>query len=121
MADPVIRDRTDNMSETAGMAEGPVMLVNIFTPKAGMADEFIRAQTAEYVRLRGLVKGHISNRLGRAVDGSNQLVNVALFDTMENYNAWRASTLFSEHLEIIAPLIQESAPGLYAVAYDYGA
>ena len=121
MTDGPVRDRTDNLGETAGTAEGPVMLVNLFTPKPGMADAFIEAQTAEYVRLRGQVKGHIGNRLGRAVDGSNQLVNVALFDTMENYNAWRASELFAAHLAIIAPLIEESAPGIYSIAYDYTA
>jgi hypothetical protein len=79
----IITDRTDNTGDSASLITGQVLLVNLFTPKPGMADAFIAAQTGEYVRLKGQVKGWIGNRLGRAVDGSGQLVNVALFDSME--------------------------------------
>lgn len=118
--DPAIVDRTSNQSDAALSAEGPVMLVNLFTPKPGMADEFVRVQSAEYARLSGKVAGYIGNRLGRAVDGSGQLVNVALFDSMASYNAWRASRLFADHVDIIRPLIERSAPGIYSVAYRAG-
>lgn len=118
--DPAISDRTANQDERALAANGPVMLVNLFTPKPGMADEFVRVQSAEYVRLRGQVEGYLGNRLGKAVDGSDQLVNVALFDTIENYNNWRASVLFVEHMDVIRPLIEKAAPGMYSVAYSFG-
>lgn len=118
--DPMIADRTANESAAARAVEGPVMLVNLFTPKPGMEQAFIDAQTAEYVRLKGKVEGWRGNRLGRAVDGSGQLVNVALFDSIETYNAWRDSALFAEHLDIIRPFVEKSAPGMYAVLYSAG-
>lgn len=118
--DPVVTDRTDNLGADALHVAGQVLLVNLFTPKPGMVDAFIAAQTGEYVRLKGQVKGWIGNRLGRAVDGSGQLVNVALFDSMENYNAWRESKLFADHLDIIRPFVEESAPGMYELLYSAG-
>lgn len=118
--DPIVTDRTDNSSTDALQVAGQVLLVNLFTPKDGMEQAFIDAQTGEYVRLKGLVKGWIGNRLGRAVDGSGQLVNVALFDSMESYNAWRESKLFADHLDIIRPYVEKSAPGMYELLYSAG-
>lgn len=118
--DPMVTDRTDNSSNDAMQVAGQVLLVNLFTPKAGMTDDFIAAQTGEYVRLKGQVKGWIGNRLGRAVDGSGQLVNVALFDGMESYNAWRESQLFADHLDIIRPFVEKAAPGMYELLYSAG-
>ena len=62
---PMISDRTDNFGEGARSVAGAVLLVNLFTPKAGQEDAFIKAQTGEYVRLRGQVEGWLGNRLGR--------------------------------------------------------
>lgn len=118
--DPMITDRTDNSSTDAMQVAGRVLLVNLFTPKAGMTDHFIAAQTGEYVRLKGQVSGWVGNRLGRAVDGSGQLVNVALFDSMESYNVWRESKLFADHLDIIRPFVEKSAPGMYELLYSAG-
>jgi heme-degrading monooxygenase HmoA len=113
----MITDRTDNYSATAKSNKGQVMLVNLFTPKEHMVEQFIAAQTGEYVRLKGLVKGWIGNKLGRAVDG-NQLVNVAIFDNIENYNEWRQSQLFAEHLDVIKPFVANASPGMYQVIYS---
>lgn len=118
--DPMVVDRTANQQGPALDVAGVVMLVNLFTPKAGMEQAFIDAQTGEYVRLKGKVAGWIGNRLGRAVDGSGQLVNVAMFDSMASYNAWRNSALFAEHVEIIRPFVERSAPGMYEVLYRAG-
>jgi heme-degrading monooxygenase HmoA len=118
--DPIVTDRTDNSNADAMAVAGQVLLVNLFTPKAGMTDAFIAAQTGEYVRLKGQVKGWIGNRLGRTVDGSDQLVNVALFDSMDNYNGWRNSKLFADHLDIIRPFVDKSAPGMYELLYSAG-
>jgi heme-degrading monooxygenase HmoA len=118
--DPMVTDRTSNQSSDALSVTGAVMLVNLFTPKPGQEQAFIDAQTAEYVRLKGKVEGWIGNRLGRAVDGNGQLVNVAMFDSMANYNAWRESALFAEHLEIIRPFVEKSAPGMYELLYSAG-
>jgi heme-degrading monooxygenase HmoA len=118
--DPMVVDRTSNLGDAAKAVDGVVMLVNLFTPKDDMEQAFIDAQTAEYVRLKGKVEGWIGNRLGRAVDGNGQLVNVAMFDSMTNYNAWRDSALFAEHLEIIRPFVEKSAPGMYELLYSAG-
>lgn len=118
--DPVIHDRTSNNNDASRNVSGVVMLVNLFTPKPGMSQAFVDAQTQEYVRLKGKVTGWIGNRLGRAVDDSGQLVNVAMFDSMASYNAWRDSALFAEHLEIIRPFIEKSAPGMYELLYSAG-
>lgn len=116
----IVTDRTDNHNADAMVVAGQVLLINLFTPKPGMVDDFIAAQTGEYVRLNGQVEGWIGNRLGRAVDGSGQLVNVALFNSMENYNAWRESKLFADHLDIIRPYVEKSAPGMYELLYSAG-
>lgn len=116
----IVIDRTDNHNTDAMVVAGQVLLINLFTPKPGMVDDFIAAQTGEYVRLNGQVKGWIGNRLGRAVDGSGQLVNVALFDGMESYNAWRESQLFADHLDIIRPFVEKAAPGMYELLYSAG-
>lgn len=111
--DPMIKDQTDNTQKI----EGPVMLVNLFTPKPGQEQAFIDAQTAEYRRLD--VDGWIGNRLGRAVDGG-KLVNVAVFESLEKYNAWRESEAFAAHVEVIRPYVAEAAPGMYEILYSAG-
>ena len=70
------------MDDRALLARDPVVLINVFTPKSGRTDDFIRAQTAEYVRLAGQVEGALGNRLLRALDGK-RVVNVAYFASVE--------------------------------------
>ncbi|MCI0533925.1 MAG: antibiotic biosynthesis monooxygenase [Verrucomicrobiales bacterium] len=116
MADNVIHDRTDLPEEYAG----PVVLVNVFTPKAGKLDEFIAVQTGEYRRLLGKVAGWRGNRLHRSLDGKTA-VNYAVFESLSAYKAWRGSDLFAEHLKVIEPLVERSEPGLYsAPLYEAG-
>jgi heme-degrading monooxygenase HmoA len=117
--EPMITDRTDNRSPAADGLKGAVLLVNLFTARPGMEEQFIKAQTDEYVRLRGRVEGWIGNRLGRAVNG-NEIVNVAMFETLDHYNAWRASELFRDHVEVIRPFVANSAPGMYQLLYAAG-
>ncbi len=114
----MITDQTNNQSADALNTTGVVMLVNTFTPKPGMEQAFIEAQTGEYIRLKGRVPGWLGNRLGRAVDHNGPLVNVALFATMSQYNAWRASDLFLEHVDVIKPYVERAAPALYEVIYS---
>jgi len=115
--DQLIVDQTANKSDEAARTSGPVMLVNVFTPKPGLTEEFIEAQTAEYKRLN--VDGWIGNRLGRSVDGK-QLVNVAIFESLSKYNSWRESDEFANHVEIIKPFIEQAAPGMYEIVYSAG-
>lgn len=113
----MIEDQTKNYAGDAAAIAGPVMLVNIFTPKQGRTDEFIAAQTAEYRRLE--IDGWIGNRLGRAVDGS-KLVNVAIFENLQKYNVWRESDAFAAHVDRISPFVERSAPGMYEILYSAG-
>ncbi|MBE9102119.1 antibiotic biosynthesis monooxygenase family protein [Vacuolonema iberomarrocanum] len=87
MSDPLISDRTRNQDALAEESSEPVLLVNLFTPKEGHEDDFMRAQVGEYERLNGQVPGWIGNRLGRAVDGSG-FVNIALFESLKLYQNW---------------------------------
>lgn len=105
------------MDDRALIAGGAVVLVNIFTPKAGRTDDFIKAQTAEYVRLRGQVEGALGNRLLKAIDG-RRVVNIAYFASVELYDAWRASALFADHLDRIRDLVDVVDPALYRPAYE---
>ncbi len=93
------------------------MLVNVFTPLSGMTDTFIEAQTAEYVRLNGLVNGASGNRLLRSLDGK-RAVNIAYFESVELYDAWIASDLFADHLSRIKHLVEKVEPALFDVAYE---
>lgn len=105
------------MDDKASIDAGAVVLVNIFTPKPGLTDDFIRAQTGEYVRLRGLVKGALGNRLLRALDGK-RVVNIAYFESADLYDAWRASNLFADHLDRIRHLVDAVDPDLYRPVYE---
>lgn len=110
-----VHDRTELPENHAG----PVVLVNIFTPKPGQLDAFIAAQTGEYRRLLGKVAGWKGNRLHRSLDGKT-VVNYAVFDSLAAYKAWRESELFADHVAIIAPFIERSEPGIYEPLYEAG-
>jgi heme-degrading monooxygenase HmoA len=105
------------MDDKALIARGAVVLVNVFTPKAGRTDDFIRAQTAEYIRLAEQVEGALGNRLLRALDGA-RVVNIAYFASVELYEAWRASALFADHLDRIRDLVEHVDPALYSPVYE---
>lgn len=105
------------MDDHALIASGAVVLVNVFTPKAGLTDDFIEAQTAEYVRLKGQVEGALGNRLLRALDG-RRVINVAYFASVALYDAWRESALFADHLDRIRHLVDIVDPALYLPVYE---
>lgn len=112
----IVLDQTD----TSGAPEGPVVLINIFTPKNGDLDAFVTAQLGEYERQRGIASGWIGNSLCRAVDGTTA-VNIAVFQSLADYRAWRESPDFAEHLEIIRPFVEASRPGMYFPVYGSSA
>ena len=105
------------MNDRDLIASGAVVLVNVFTPLPGMTDAFIAAQTAEYRRLRGLVRGALGNRLLRSRD-SSKAVNIAYFESTELYDAWIGSELFADHLARIRHLIDKVEPSLYTLVYE---
>jgi heme-degrading monooxygenase HmoA len=105
------------VDDRALVDSGAVVLVNVFTPKSGRVDDFIRAQTAEYKRLAGQIEGALGNRLLRSLDGK-RVVNIAYFASVELYDAWRESALFAEHLERIRNLVEAVDPALYSPVYE---
>jgi heme-degrading monooxygenase HmoA len=105
------------MNDNHLIDQGSVILVNVFTPLPGMTDAFVEAQTAEYTRLKGLVKGALGNRLLRSLDGK-RAVNIAYFESVELYDAWIASDLFADHLSRIKHLVEKVDPALFDVAYE---
>lgn len=105
------------MNDRALIDQGAVVLVNVFTPRPGRTDDFIRAQTDEYLRLTGLVEGALGNRLLRALDG-RRVVNIAYFTSVELYDAWRASALFADHLDRIRDLVEAVDPALYSPVFE---
>lgn len=105
------------MNDKDLIAQGSVILVNVFTPHPEKTDAFIEAQTAEYLRLKGLVKGARGNRLLRSLDGK-RIVNIAYFESVELYDAWIASNLFADHLSRIKHLVEKVEPALFDVAYE---
>jgi heme-degrading monooxygenase HmoA len=111
----VVHDQTNLAIEHTGK----VVLINKFTAKPGQLDKFIEAQTNEYKRLLGKIEGWQGNRLIKSLDNKNA-INIAVFDSMKSYNAWRNSKLFTEHVEVIKPFVEKSEPGMYEVLYDAG-
>ncbi len=105
------------MDDAALIAAGAVVLVNVFTPKPGRTDDFIAAQTDEYRRLAGRVEGALGNRLHRSLDGV-RVVNLAYFQSVPLYDAWRSSALFADHLDRIRDLVDRVEPALYDVVYE---
>jgi heme-degrading monooxygenase HmoA len=105
------------LDDHALVAGGAVVLVNVFTPKPGLTDAFIKAQTDEYRRLVGQVVGALGNRLLRSLDG-RRVVNLAYFQSEALYDAWRRSDLFADHLERIRHLVDTVEPALYTAVYE---
>ena len=100
------------MQNNAG-ADRPVVAINMFTPKPGQLDEFIRTQAAETVRLGDAARrmGWIGNRIYRTQDGRAAVV-VTMFESAAAQNRWAASNLFAEHRRLIEPMLEgvESTP-----------
>lgn len=95
----------------------PVILINRFTTPMGKQQPFIDAQTAEYKRLDGLVKGSLTVKLHKATDGKT-VVNYATFATEEDYHNWVNSELFQDHLSRIKHLVEKAEPALFEVVYE---
>lgn len=96
---------------------GQVILINRFTTPQGEQQKFIDAQTAEYKRLDGKVKGSISVKLHKGTDGKT-VVNYAVFATETDYHNWVKSELFKDHLDKIKHLVTKAEPLLFEVVYE---
>ena len=100
---------------------GPVVLINVFTPRPGKLDAFVETQAAELHRLTSeqAVKGWRGSRLHRALDGKTAVM-VTVFDTIGDHKRWVASPAFAEHLDRTRPLIERAEPGYYQLVAEAG-
>ncbi|HYO83052.1 MAG TPA: antibiotic biosynthesis monooxygenase family protein [Bryobacteraceae bacterium] len=95
----------------------PIIVINTFTLRDGMQDEFVRMQ-AEFGsrRLAGAVPGFRASRMYRSVDGSRATL-ISEFDSVESHKALLASPHFEEHREKLRPYIVRAEPAYYQLAY----
>jgi len=64
-----------------------------------------------------MVEGALGNRLLRSL-ASDKVVNIAYFASQPQYEAWRSSALFEDHLARIRHLVEMVEPDIYSVAYN---
>ena len=94
----------------------PFFNINIFTPKPGLLDEFIKAQLAGAARL-GDVPGLTESRLYRAEDGLRAIL-VARLESAEAHRDFQNSEAFKEQRTRLLPLLAEAQPGFYRLIHE---
>jgi len=98
---------------------GPVVVINVFTPKSGQMDGFVKTQTEGLAELRDRIPGWRGTRMYRALDDRSAAL-VTTFASEAEYRAWMASDLFNEHRNKVAPLIERAGPQLYRLIHEAG-
>ena len=101
------------------MGNGPIQVINTFTIKAGMIDDFVAVQLEARELLFSRVAGLRGSRLHRALDGSTAVL-IAVFDTVEDSERFQQSEMFAAHRERLRPFIDGASPGIYELAYEFG-
>ena len=94
----------------------PLFNINIFTPKPGRLDDFIRAQLDGVPRL-GEVRGLTESRFYRAEDGSNAVL-ISGFESIEAFRDFQQSAAFQEVRANLLPLIERAQPGFYRLIHE---
>ena len=89
--------------------------INIFTPKPGLMEEFIALQ------LKGLpalsVPGSRGSRLYRAKD-DRQAILIAYFENEAAHRRFMETPAFHQHRERLLPLLENTTPGYFTLAYS---
>jgi len=96
-----------------------VAVINVFTPRSGKLDEFVRVQQAALPGFRGRIPGLRGSRLYRSLDGRNAVL-ISVFERAEDFQRFRQSDLFTAQRDRIAPLLERADPGLYELVYEAG-
>jgi hypothetical protein len=101
-------------------ASKEVVLVNVFTPKEGLAEEFARAQVEDFARLGPALDGAYKNRLYMSLNNANRprVINVAHFENLDVFYRTTNSAEFRAHLEKIRPLLDDAEPMLCQLLWD---
>jgi|GEM_PF-1412836 len=96
-----------------------VTIINQFSIKEGMLDEFIQTQNAFAKELVNSRCGLIGGRMYKGVDGKSAVL-LSVFESVEATEAIRRLPEFQQHVARLQPLINGTAPALYEVAYTTG-
>jgi quinol monooxygenase YgiN len=89
--------------------------INIFTPKAGMMEQFIAAQL-EGVPALGEIPGARGSWLYRANDDGHAIL-IALFESEAAHRRFMETPAFQQHRDRLRPLLDGTAPGFYTLVY----
>jgi heme-degrading monooxygenase HmoA len=98
---------------------GPVVVINVFTPKPDALDNFLAVQIAALPGLRAGATGTRGSRLFRAEDAS-KAVMVSVFDTPEDFKRFSESPGLAAHRTKILPLLERAELGCYQVVDQSG-
>lgn len=98
---------------------GPVVVINVFTPKPGQMDNFVATQAGALTTLSNRIPGWRGTRMYRALDDRTAAL-ISTFASVEEYRAWMASDLFAQHRDKVAPLIERAGPQLYRLVLEAG-
>lgn len=100
------------MKDQEKSSNSEVVLINVFTPKHGKAEEFARAQVEDFERYGEKLDGAYENRLYISVNSGSKprVINVAHFKDLEIFYRTTRSKEFKQHIETIRPLLAEGEP-----------
>jgi heme-degrading monooxygenase HmoA len=110
----------EELSRPAEPSRRPVVNISVITPKPEHFEAFMALQLAQQRRTRGQVQGLLGGRLFRSLD-NRSVVLVAIFETLEDSQAWRQDERLLSHLARVQPLAERAASGTYETAYEVGA
>jgi heme-degrading monooxygenase HmoA len=94
----------------------PLFNINVFTPKPGRIDDFIRRQI-DFVDRLGDVRGLTESRLFRAEDESS-LVVISGWESAEAFRDFQNSIAFQEERAKLARMIESTRPGFYRLVRE---
>ena len=97
----------------------PIQVINTFTVRAGMMDEFVRVQEEARPHLARENPGLRGSRLYRALDGKTAVL-IGVYDSADDNTRLQQSELFARHRARLQPLVESASPAVYEVAYQAG-
>lgn len=100
-------------------AEGPVVLINVFQVGAGQEEAFVAGWKEAHEHLRQQ-DGFVATKLHESLnpDAPNRFVNVAHWQSAQQYEAAVASPAFRQIGQRIRTNVQASSPALYRVVAE---
>ena len=99
--------------------DGPVVVINRFTPAEGQLEHFLEVQRAGLSLLAAQGTDLLGSRLYRGEDGATAVL-VSVFGSESARRHFQASEAFARHRERLQPLLREAAPGAYREVYAFG-